>query len=332
MIPVPGPVLESLAKLIGTEFAYLQHFGGGQESSDGIVYAYPHKGNRRLLKIMAIPVDDRRRGLLSLQERLRFVRFLGENGAPIVFPKRTPQGSLYETIDYDGNLWIGYSMDIAPGRTKREKTWDPQFFRSWGQAIGMLHRLAQEYPSWQAAVDPESGEKFLTWQAEWQGFYDWCQDDEVKSQWLQIKRQLEALPVARDSFGFIHNDPHIWNLLADSNRVTILDFDVANHHWFINDIAIACQNNLAFLSGGMGGPVRNRKKLLDFLSFFMQGYARENQLSPEWLDQLDLFIAYRRILMFTVMNDWIRSQPGLHKSWKQMILTQPEIVGSFSAH
>jgi hypothetical protein len=28
----------------------------------------------------------------------------------------------------------------------------------------------------------------------------------------------------------------MWNMLADGERITLLDFDVANHHWFVNDI------------------------------------------------------------------------------------------------
>jgi Ser/Thr protein kinase RdoA (MazF antagonist) len=195
----------------------------------------------------------------------------------------------------------------------------------------MLHRLARQYPSWKASVEPTSGEECLTWQEEWVGFHSWCPDDEVKLKWIEIKRQLDTLPVTREVFGFIHNDPHIWNLLVDGDRITILDFDVANHHWFINDIAIACQNILIFLSGGMSSPVYNREKLLRFLDLFMAGYEQEHHLSSEWLDRLDLFIAYRRMLMFTVMHGWIQSQPELHASWKRMILSQPKVVGSFSS-
>jgi Ser/Thr protein kinase RdoA (MazF antagonist) len=279
---------------------------------------------------MPIALDNRRSGLLCLEERLKFMRFLGENKAPIVFPQFSPQGSLYETTLFEPHLWVGYSMEIAPGRNKNEKAWDPVFFRIWGQTIGMLHRLAQQYPEWEASVDPDSGEEFLTWHEEWDVFHNWCQDDEVKLKWVEIKSQLEALPITRDSFGFIHNDPHIWNLLVDGTRVTLLDFDVANHHWFVNDIAIACQNILIYLTGGMNSPVYNHGKLLEFLSAFMEGYRRENTLSSEWLQRLDLFIAYRRVLLFIVMNDWIRSQSKLHTSWKQMILTQPEVVGKFS--
>jgi hypothetical protein len=36
-------------------------------------------------------------------------------------------------------------------------------------------------------------------------------------------------------------------------------------------------------------------------------------------------------LLFTVMHGWIQSQPELHTSWKQMILSQPEVIGAFSA-
>ncbi len=112
------------------------------------------------------------------------------------------------------------------------------------------------------------------------------------------------------------------------DQITLLDFDVANHRWFANDIAIACQSILAFHAGGMGGPVQDQEKLHEFLRCFMEGYEREHHLDSEWLRRLNLFIAYRRILMFIVMNDWIQSNPSLHASWKQMILSQPDVVGA----
>ena len=327
MIPVPPPALEALAQLFEIKASWMYHFAGGHESSDGVVYAFPYQGTRHLLKIMAVPASEQRKGLLCLEERLKFVRFLGDHGAPIVFPEFSPQGNLYETFLFDSILWIAYSMALAPGKPQPEKSWDPRFFQNWGQTIGTMHRLAGHYPSWRSAVDPESGDTFLNWKEEWQSFYDWCGDDDVKEKWVEIRQKLDKLPIARDSFGFIHNDPHIWNVLDDGKRVTLLDFDVANHHWFVNDIAIACQNILIFHSGGMSQPVHHRDKLLEFLRLFLEGYRREHDLSPTWLNHLDLFFAYRRILLFVVMNDWIRSQPELQLTWKNMIMSVPEIVG-----
>jgi Ser/Thr protein kinase RdoA (MazF antagonist) len=224
MIPVPQSALEALARSYGTAANDLRHFGGGREDSDGVVYAYPHEQTQRLLKIMAIPLADQRRGLFGLDERLRFMRFLGERGAPITFPLRSPQDTLYETTRTDSHLWVGYSMDVAPGQTLRQGAWDADVFRDWGRVIGQLHRLAREYPTWETSVDPANGERCLHLREEWDGFYTWCQDDEVKRKWLDIRHRLDALPITREALGFIHNDPHLMNLLVDGNRITLLDF------------------------------------------------------------------------------------------------------------
>jgi Ser/Thr protein kinase RdoA (MazF antagonist) len=314
----------------------LTHFGGGREDSDGIVYAYPYGETRCLLKILAFPEAESRRGLFCLDERLRFMHYLGENGAAVAFPLPSPQGNLYETHLAQDHLWVAYSMAIAPGQNLPFHTWDEALFRNWGQAVGRMHRLAQDYPSWEASFDPATGQTRLNWREEWEGFYSWCQDEEVRQKWVEIGEQFEALPRHRTDFGFIHNDPHIANLLADDEAaggsVTMIDFDVANHHWFINDIAIACQSILFTHSGGMERPLEDRQKLMTFLKYFLEGYERENRLPGYWLKQLDLFIAYRRILLFIVMHGWIQSQPATHASWKKMILEAPAMVGDELAY
>jgi hypothetical protein len=83
VIPVPQSVLESLAGAFGTTGARLSHFAGGRQDNDGVIYAYPYENKQRLLKIMAIPAQEQRTGLFRLEERLRFMHFLGKNGAPI---------------------------------------------------------------------------------------------------------------------------------------------------------------------------------------------------------------------------------------------------------
>jgi amicoumacin kinase len=326
MIAVPPAVLDLLAPSFAAAAGDLRRYASGGEEGDGIVYTYPDGNTARLLKVMAFRETDQRRSLLCLNERLQFAHYLGQNGARIAYPRISPQGRLYETVSHGDYMWVAYAMDIAPGRTPSPQAWDPGFFRNWGQTVGLLHRLTQAYPSWRASIDPESGEEFLTWREEWQGFHDWCQDEEVRQKWVAIKEALEALPVTRDTFGFIHNDPHLWNLLVDGDRITVLDFDVANHQWFTTDIAIAFQSTLFAQTGGLGRPVQDRDKLLRFAELFLEGYEREHHLPQAWLTRLDLFIAYRRILMFIVMYGQIASNPETLAGWKHMILTQPGLL------
>jgi Ser/Thr protein kinase RdoA (MazF antagonist) len=144
-----------------------------------------------------------------------------------------------------------------------------------------------------------------------------------------MRRQLEALPVARDSFGFIHNDPHIQNILASGasgEQIVLLDFDVANCHWFINDIAIATQGLLFVKTGGLSRPLVDGAPLRVFLEAFMQGYETENHLDSFWLGQVNLFISYRRLLLFTVMQGWLGTKPDLRAAWKAMIMEEPSLV------
>jgi hypothetical protein len=68
--------------------------------------------------------------------------------------------------------------------------------------------------------------------------------------------------------------------------------------------------------------------LWEFIHLFMDGYALENDLDEKWLVTLDLFIAYRRILLFIVMYNWIKSAPDRYASWKNMILTNPPVTRS----
>ena len=327
MIPVPDHVLQTLAQKYAIEPASLEKFAGGEEGNDGVVYAYPHQGKRRLLKILPIPHEQQRQGLFRLEERLRLMRCMGDGGARVAFPLNSPINRLYETHEFTEYLWVGYIMNLLPGKTPRGDRWDPAFFCAWGELIGLTHRLSTQYPSWEASNDPQTGEALLTWQEEWDDFYRWCPDEDVKQKWLEMRARLEKLPRSRQDFGFIHNDAHLWNLLVDETTITLLDFDVANHHWFMTDIAIACQSVLFDLTGGMNRPLVDQSKLREFVRIFMEGYLREYPLDPARLEQLDLFIAYRRTLLFIVMHGWISSQPEMHAGWKRMILEEPEVAG-----
>ena len=326
MIKVPEIVKSCLASGFQVESTDLTYLGGGRIDSDGIAYTYTRDGQSFVLKILAFRVDDSD-ALVRLEERLKFVHFLGEGGAHIVKPLERPDGSLYATQVENENLFTAYTYLKIEGGTAGETTWLEPIARPWGAAVGSLHRLTQEYPIWQSSPVAGTSRSVLGWREEWQGFYDWCGDKEVRECWQSIRERLEALPANRDSFGFIHNDPHSGNIIITQTGVVMLDFDVANYHWFINDIAITLQALLYHQTGGLDRPLADAAPLHQFMELFMEGYGWENSLDPFWLRQIDLFIAYRRILGFTVMQDWLRSKPSTRRTWKAMILEEPPIFG-----
>jgi amicoumacin kinase len=326
MIRVPENVLSTLSAGFQVHPGDLAFLGGGRIDSDGIVYTFAKDQQRFILKILAFRRDDLD-ALVRLEERLKFVHFLGEQGAPIVNPLTRPDGSLYLTQAEGQHLFVAYHYPKIEGASAGRMVWFDPILRPWGVAVGALHRLTQSYPNWQNSPVDDSGRSVLGWQEEWQGFDEACQDSEVRKCWQSIRERLEALPVQRDSFGFIHNDPHAGNILITQDHIVLLDFDVANYHWFINDIAITLQALLFKQTGGLNRPLANAAPLRQFLEGFMEGYRWENHLDPFWLSQIDLFIAYRRIMGFIVMQNWLRTKPSQRAAWKAMILEEPPILG-----
>lgn len=323
---VPISILETFQRAYTTETSVMIPYAGGQESSDGVVYRFQGQKAEQLLKIMHLGSEHTRKARLHFTARLNFLAFLSREGVPVIQPLPSLRGNLYECIEDQDGLWVAYAMRRIPGKTMSPKVWDPIFIQNWGRTIGQLHRATQSYPDWRYCIDPEMNEPYLTWESEWHSFNTLCKEYDIQEQWQKIKELLDALPIHRDSFGFIHNDPHLWNLRVQGSQVTLLDFDVANHHWFINDIAIACQHILFQHSGGLNQPVHHREFLVEFYEEFMKGYDQENNFDHSWLQHLDTFFAYRRILAYLVMEGWRKSNPDLQRSWKEMILNHPVVL------
>jgi hypothetical protein len=58
------------------------------------------------------------------------MRFLGKRGAPVVFPQLSPQVNLYETHSDEAYLWVGYIIEIVPGKGKPFGYWNETIYRA----------------------------------------------------------------------------------------------------------------------------------------------------------------------------------------------------------
>lgn len=320
--------LGQLLKPYGLDGSAITHLGGGREDSDGVVYSYFHDEKPMAVKLMAWkePEEDFAWTKLQYEERIRFAFFLGEGGAPVVNPVRDEDGELYRHAYFDGHGYITYLMERIGGTPPGPELWDEKLMGLWGGAVGKMHKLASSYPDWRhSPITGKDGKPQLGWRVEVVGFRDWCRDPEIKRKWGEMEGRLALLPIERGSFGFIHNDPHHHNMLWDGTALHIIDFDVANYHWFMADIGIAMQSAL-FRYGGFERPMGDKDAVRRFLDGFMAGYEREWHIDGEWLERLELFVNYRRMLLFTVLQDWLGGNETAKAGWKRMILDGPLLL------
>lgn len=329
MITIEDNILRILLKPYMLDISNLEFLGGGREDSDGIVYSYSNGNKKMVFKALSWKCSETEfeNYVEKNDERLKFINYAGQNGANIVFPSYSDNGMLYNTYYKDGYGYLTYIMDFVNGKKRGPEEWDEPFYQNWGKTIGKMHRLAKQYPIWQYSQQSNHmGSPLLGWETEWDDINDLHYDDSVKQKWSEIRSLLIKLPKNRDVFGFIHNDPHSENILDDGENLYLIDFDVSNYHWFINDIAIALQSVLFTRSGGMERPLMDQEALKYFLNNMLEGYEKENHLDNEWIMRLDLFIAYRRILLFTILKNMLLGNKELYDSWKGQILESPQYI------
>ncbi|WP_058302826.1 phosphotransferase enzyme family protein [Gorillibacterium timonense] len=323
MKTVPNATLSELARAYRTDAAALTYFNGGHDWSDGILYTYKHEEQTRILKVMEVPAAEIQDKSAALAARLKYVRFLGEREIPIVYPVPTASGELDARSMAGDRMYIAYSYVMREGVPIYELPHEERItlFARWGETLGRMHAAAQDYPDWDRLPEDPEG-RLLGWQSEWSFFHSWCKDEEVKESWRQLKTELDALPVERTGFGFTHNDLHIGNVIAHQGQVTVLDFDVSNPHWFACDLAIALYSLFTYAAEGrMEHPSADNDVLKQVIRAFLDGYESANRLDAFWYERIELFLRYRRTLMFFVFSDEMeRSNPEHRLVWRKRIL------------
>ncbi|NLG24089.1 MAG: phosphotransferase [Clostridiales bacterium] len=312
MKPIPDEVRAALCRRIGVDDGALSFLGGGRGDSDGIVY---RTGCGRAIKLLGFDGDGGE-ALAALCERMRFAAHLGAWDVPAGRPLALPDGALYASVERPDATYVAYLMPLLPGRCPENAELTPALVAAWGRLTGRSHRATKSF----ARQYAPPGE--LSHQSEMRFFRGWCRDPGGKAAWDALAARVDALPRDIDNYGFIHNDNHSRNILVEGEQVSLIDFDCANAQFFIQDVLTPMQG-LLFEVGGFFEPARDRDRLTGFLDAFLSGYERENHLADAEIARLDLFLSYRRLLLFTCMQDWLDTQPEIRSGFRALIADPP---------
>jgi Ser/Thr protein kinase RdoA (MazF antagonist) len=336
---LPKPVLAELSSRYGTRPQDLSFLGGGQDWSDGTVYRYHGTEEERALKIISFPRTDSE-ALARAKRRLAIIDLFSRGGAPLAGPLSSPEGNRFETVEADGELFLAYSSRLVPGREVRPH--DPcahsgAFQKAVGEAVGLLHALS-EARGLRAGMDGrcEADAPLQGWCDEWAFFRRWCRDDEVGEAWERLRERIEALPMDSSRYGFVHNDIHAFNFIFDPDAeparsggepsLTLIDFDVSGWHFYACD---AAQALYSFGIMATGGPETGRPLPAGFWpwakALFLEGYSRHRD--PGLIkDGLDLWLQYRRCLMFMPFQEETAKRPEWRAAWKRAIAEGEEAL------
>lgn len=108
-----------MAKKFDTNMDALTFVGGGMEESEGILYSYQSDSRDRVLKILAIPKEKTLTAFKEMDERTRFVNFLGSHGMDIAYPVKNKNNNIIETLEEGNYILAAYTMTKLTARFRK---------------------------------------------------------------------------------------------------------------------------------------------------------------------------------------------------------------------
>lgn len=217
------------------------------------------------------------------------------------------------------NYYTAYVMDYAEGRNPESSELTDELVYNWGILTGKSHAVTKNFEGYNKDAN-------MGYASEMSFFTDWCKDPDIKKTWSILKERLDKLPRERNEYGFIHNDNHQKNIIMNGNDITLIDFDCACNQFFIQDITTPAQGIMFNITGGMLSKVKDEDRLKQFFDKFINGYETANHLDNKWYDLIPTFINYRRMLLFSCMQDWLNTEPDLKNAMKNNILNSMELL------
>ncbi len=259
---------------------------------ESFIYEYEKEGAEYILRIG----HSRRRSPELIHAEVDWINYLADGGAGVAKAILSTNGELVEAIDdgEDGQFLATAFVKAQGDNAHTMGLWDETLFVQYGRLLGRIHKLSKDYqpsnPNW----------KRPTWNApDTLTILDQLPEKEtaVRDQYNQLIAHLNQLPTDDQSYGMIHQDAHAGNFFVDENyNITLFDFDDSVFGHFIYDIAMV-------MFYAITNHPTPEEQLTTFWPFFMQGYAEENELDPQWYREILPFMKLREIDLYAVLID-----------------------------
>ncbi|KMO73574.1 aminoglycoside phosphotransferase [Mycolicibacterium chubuense] len=213
---------------------------------------------------------------------------------PTVIPAH--DGRRVVTVHHDGAERHVVHFEMVPGAEPDENTLTSTDFHTLGSITAALHDHAR---SWQR---PPTFSRFA-WDWEhslgtsprWGRWRDAVGVGEHEAEVLGRAEQLLARRLAEygtgsNTFGLVHADLRLANLLVDGDTITVIDFDDCGFGWYFYDFGTA----VSFFEDHPSVP--------EWQDAWATGYRTRRELAAADEDMLASFVLLRRLLLLAWMG------------------------------
>jgi len=157
----------------------------------------------------------------------------------VPYPIPALDGTLVQDLTLDRESVVSAVLQAwLPGDELAENV-TPVIIHEVGRALGCLH--SHSAAAMNREVVSSRRQAFEVWVEDWSTATEVCADaeDVLKTAAGTVSSMFESISDEAGLSGFIHSDPHPWNILVDGDQVAIIDFSDCGWGPYAYDIASA---------------------------------------------------------------------------------------------
>ena len=279
---IPGPVQEAVGRW-RADAGTVRHV----RSSANHIFRFERAGAPHYLRLS--PASERTP--VRLIAELNFVGTVGAAGVPVALPVPSNESQRIEVVDAKGERYYAVVFAALQGQAWLEPhELTAAMYRTWGETLGRIHSISQTY----VPVGP----RLPSWRERLADAQHWlAEEPAIRAELEQATAWLDRLARPEGSYGLIHGDPELDNLVWDGVVFQVMDFDDAHYHFYAYDVALALADVWAVA-----------EQAAERTAWFMEGYERTPGVLPVEPDLIPRFLRLNRALKAVSL---VRAYAGL---------------------
>ncbi|KAA5533705.1 phosphotransferase [Taibaiella lutea] len=232
------------------------------------------------------------RNLEAVTGEIKFLLYLQEK-APVVKVIKSLENKLSVQLQINGQQLIVCVFEMIGGVPLcKDEMWKAGQIQLWGETMGSLHNLSQQYNTGDQYYRTLNGNVLLDL-AEVLQIKEVHVIESVKEKWSQI----QSWPIAESDRGIIHGDLTRSNIHLLDNKLYVFDFDNCMLAPYLYDIAISFHVTLLSLAD----QDDYQKRSEHFIQNFMKGYKSQCKRTID-AKLLILLMEYYNLFLYFLLS------------------------------
>ena len=228
---------------------------------------YPFCQNSEVCFLRLSPTEEKIEK--NIFGEMEFIFYLLACGYPALKPIRTKSGEICLKLDTKWGQFYATAFSKVDGVPIEDTEMSREILFEYGKALGKLHSLSSNF---EPQTKKWTHREVLDWIASVLSEYN--APDDVVSEQIAIKSELDGLPANHNHYGLVHYDFEPDNVFYDKEKksCSVIDFDDGMYHWFALDIEQVFDS----LENELSGELLQSAK-----SEFIRGYKKEHCYTQE---------------------------------------------------